>query len=198
MSETKPEFAERSPTAAPVRSALENVRRPRGLYIVPPLAILGGAILAVHHLRVFDQALTSETDPTSFSPAYLYNALGESLLALTAIVGGLTLFFGAKMGWWLTALYFPWAWARAVAVPLSMSAGTFTSEDWAIAAIRTLFLSILFLYLFRQTVLRFTGLDWLPRAWTGVALAASGCAAAYLLDPFAGPFSFSNDVPPWP
>ncbi len=198
MSEAKPETAERSPTDAPVRFAFEHVRRPRGLYIIPPIAILGGAILAVHHLRVFDQALTSETGPTSFSPAYLYNALGESLLALTAIIGGLTLFFSAKMGWWLTALYFPWAWARAVAVPLSMSAGTFTSEAWASAAIRTLFLSVLFLYLFRRTVLKYTGLDWLPRVWTGVALATIGCAIAYVLDPFAGPFLFSNDVPPWP
>lgn len=195
MNEPILEPVEGSSVVVPGRLTLERVRRPRGLYVIPPILLLAGAFLAFHHLRVFDAALTSEEGPTTFSSAYLFNAFGEMLLALTAIIGGLTLFFGAKMGWWLTALYLPWTLARETVIPYSLSNESFAAEAWASAAIRTLILSVMFLYLFRWKVLEFVGLTRLLRLLTGVALVLNAFVIAYLLDWRNGLFSFSNEVP---
>lgn len=179
------EIVDDAPARDGMHATAVSKQRPRGLWLLLFLMVLAGLFLLAQPIPVYLELQRDEN--LSLSYAYKLNLVSEGLLALTAIVGSIALFCGAKWGWLLTALYFPWDIVRQIQISMRPSFEV-EPEGGGLEAghIRIVVLGIITAYLFRRRVLEFVGLTTLHRAWAAVGIVLGGAAIGWMLDPLNG------------
>ncbi|MDM4015868.1 hypothetical protein [Roseiconus lacunae] len=174
-----------------------TIKRPRGISILAFLAMTGGIGLfsvPVTYAISWEQARTAFQE-TGFHPVFALVSL--VFLAVLALVGGIGMWRGMKMGWWLGCFYYVYAIFRngATILNIALVSDSFVAEDQgadqfgAKYVIRVAINFLLVLYFFKGNVLGYFGLSEINKPLaigillsicTGITVAASVASAIFL------------------
>jgi hypothetical protein len=98
--------------------------RPAGVSLLAILLGLGGGVLLITQLMVFNK-LSEASSKLGISTVVLQGGIG--FLGLLGVAAGIGMWFGKKWGWWLALFYFAYAVTRNANVLISISSFT---EQW--------------------------------------------------------------------
>ena len=159
-----------------------TAERPLGVTLLAILQLIGGVLfLGVQFLILIKfNAMNDILRPAGMSLVLL--SLGVMLLATLSIASGIGMWLGAKWGWWLASFYYVYGIFRGgtalytiVTLADKLQGGSRGPEYYiAKHSVHIIVYLLLLLYLFKDEVLEFFGLDGLSKGKAVGVLIGSG------------------------